>query len=106
MFCLPSTHSAAEVALDQSFGVQLGSEILAELHQLIAGQTGRQSLILLHHGPARVLQDQQTHVPEKEERGVRGGKKSRRCFHSGLSHISPLEGVIDLKISQTVRWKC
>lgn len=73
MYCLPSTHSVAEVALHQSLSVQLGPEVPAELHQLIAGQTGRQSLILLHHGPARVLQDQQTHVPEKEER--RGEKE-------------------------------
>lgn len=73
VYCLPSTHSAAEVALNQSLGVQLGPEILAELHQLTAGQTSCQSLTLLHHGPARVLQDQQAHVPEKKRSEERGG---------------------------------
>lgn len=67
MYCLSSTHSAAEVALHQSLSVQLSPEIPAELHQLIDGQTVRQSLILLHHGPPRVLQDQQTHIPGEED---------------------------------------
>lgn len=39
------------------------------------------------------------------ERG-KEDNKSWRFFHSGLSHISPLEGIIDLKMSQKVRWKC
>lgn len=108
--CLPSTHSAAEVALNQSLGVQLGPEILAELHQLGAGQTGHQSLILLHHGPARVLQDQQTNVPEKEARAERGDAKRGQQKAGGFSiqvpHVSPLEGIIDLKMSRRVRWKC
>lgn len=84
--CLCSAYSAAEVALDQSLGVQLGPEMAAELHQVIDGRPRHQSLILLHHGPARVLQDQQANVSERrgeEEGRVKGG---RRC--SGLSHVS------------------
>lgn len=83
MYYLSSTHSAAEVALNQSFSVQLGFEILAELHQLIAGQTGYQSLILVHHGPARVLKDQQTHVPDNEEKAEGGGERGGGTKRAG-----------------------
>lgn len=59
-----AAHCTAEVPLHQALSVQLGPEAPAELHQLFSGQTRSQSLVLLHHGPAGVLQDQQAHVPE------------------------------------------
>lgn len=61
------THAAAQVALDQPLSQQLGPEAATELHQLLQGQTGSQRLVLLHHGPAGVLQDQQTHVPDRQQ---------------------------------------
>lgn len=95
---LPShlfTHRAAEVALHQSLDVQLCPEVPAELHQLITGQASCQSLILLHHGPAGVLQDQQTNISRKQHRG-RGEK---RLF------VSPLEGITDLMMTQMDRYE-
>lgn len=75
--CSPlwSTHRAADVSLHQPFCEQLLPEAAAELHQLLDGETGRQSLVLLHHGPARMLQDQQTDVPESEEVEQSEGRK-------------------------------
>lgn len=78
---LAPSYGAAEVALHQSLGVQLGPEGAAELHQLVHGGTRHQSLVLLHHGPARVLQDQQADVSERTE-----GERRRR---SGTSWRLP-----------------
>lgn len=87
MYILSSTHRAVEVALNQSFSVQLGFEILAELHQLVAGQTSCERLILLHHGPARVLEDQQTHVSDNEDRGE-GGGETRVFLFRATTHFT------------------
>lgn len=72
---LALSYGGSEVALHQSLGVQLGPEGAAELHQLVHGGTRHQSLVLLHHGPARVLQDQQADVSERME-GERGRRRS------------------------------
>ena len=57
-----NTHSAGEVALDKPFCVQLRPETLAELHQVGDSQALHDDLVLLHHGPARLFQDQQPDI--------------------------------------------
>lgn len=75
------THAAADVALNQPLSQQLSPEAPAELQQLLQGQPRRQCLVLLHHGPAGVLQDQQTHVPDRQESSHR--LATRRRYRPG-----------------------
>lgn len=71
------THGAADVALNQPLSQQLGPDAPTELHQLLQGQTCRQRLVLLHHRPAGVLQDQQTHVPDRQETSHQAATRRR-----------------------------
>lgn len=81
------TYGATEVALHQSLGIQLGLEAAAELHQLVHGGTRHQSLVLLHHGPARVFQDQQADVSDRD--------REKRCVQGSHCALPPLEGIAD-----------
>lgn len=61
------THDTSEVSLHQYFSIQLRFKAAHKLHQLIYSETIDHSLILLNGRPARVLQNQQPHIPEENQ---------------------------------------
>lgn len=89
------THTAADVALNQPLSQQLSPEAPTELQQLLQGQPRRQRLVLLHHGPAGVLQDQQTHVPDRQESSHRFA--TRRRYRPGDRSVGRWERARELK---------
>lgn len=96
------THAAAQVALDQPLSQQLGPEAATELHQLLQGQTGSQRLVLLHHGPAGVLQDQQTHIPDRQQ--LSHLFTTRRSSRPGDGSAGGRKGEINNSLAELLRF--
>lgn len=61
--CPGCTHPAGEVPLHETLHKELGLEGGDEGGEGVDGESLHQRLVLVDHGPAAVLQDQQPHVP-------------------------------------------